>query len=62
VKRLICACCGRYAGTWRQHWNQDAGYGVCAPCVKWMQGRGETDVRIVDVYGKEGINWGSTES
>lgn len=57
-RRLTCCCCGRYAGTWRQHWNRDTGYGVCVPCVKTMRERGATEAEILDLYGTENMNWG----
>ncbi|HEY5957923.1 MAG TPA: hypothetical protein VIV60_15275 [Polyangiaceae bacterium] len=58
-KRLMeCCCCGGEAGRWHQHWNRDTGYGVCARCVEWMKGRGTSDAEILDLYGKEGVNWG----
>lgn len=56
--RKECCCCGGDAGRWEQHWNQDTGYGVCPSCVDWMKGRGTPDAEILDLYGKEGVNWG----
>jgi len=53
-----CCCCGGDAGVWEQHWNRDTGYGICAPCVDWMKGRGTSEAEILDLYGKEGENWG----
>ncbi len=61
---LGCACCGGYAGRWRQHWNQDTGFGICADCVAWLRkpkSEGgpprENEDYIRDCYGIEGINF-----
>jgi hypothetical protein len=64
-RRMKCSVCGDNAGRWEQHWNRDNGYGVCVDCVKWVRSKlvGETaEVEIADLYGTEGVNWGSTES
>lgn len=58
-RQMRCACCGRDAGRWQQHWNRDTGYGVCAPCVTWMRSRGVSEAEIADDYGQEGVNWGA---
>lgn len=57
-RSLECCCCGGGAGKWKQHFNRDTGYGVCASCVKWMKERGTSDAEIAENYGKEGVNWG----
>ena len=62
---LRCACCGGFAGYFEQHWNQDLGWGLCAPCARWIAGRlvirermtpteAEADMRRT--YGEPGIN------
>jgi len=58
IRNLTCCCCGNPAGKWQQHWNRDTGYGICAACVDWQRSRGVTDAEILDLYGKEFINWG----
>ena len=58
IRRLTCCVCGGEAGHWQQHWNRDNGYGVCAKCVDWVKARGETDASVLDLYGREGVNWG----
>jgi hypothetical protein len=30
--KLICACCGGYAPSRKQWWNQDTGYSICPEC------------------------------
>lgn len=57
--RLTCCCCGESAGKWKQHWNRDTGYGICAKCVTWARSRGETEDEITSLYGTEGKNWGA---
>lgn len=56
VADLICGCCGaRTRG--RQHWNIDAGYGLCPKCAAWFK---ESPKRLEELacYGTEGINFG----
>lgn len=38
-RNLICNCCDLGAGRWRQWWNRDRGYGICARCAKkqWVE-------------------------
>lgn len=57
-RHLSCCVCAGEAGTWEQHWNRDTGFGVCADCVAWLRGKGETEAEIADLYGVEGVNWG----
>ncbi len=61
-RHLACCVCGDYAGRWHQHYNQDTGHGICAPCVTWLRGRGDRDEQIRDYYGAEGVNWGPVTS
>lgn len=58
-RNMTCCVCGSDAGKWQQHWNRDTGFGVCARCIEWVRGRGETETEIADLYGKEGVNWGA---
>lgn len=61
-KHLKCACCGEDAGRYEQHWNQDTGYGLCADCVIWIQGRGMyTPEEFKQTYGVEGVNYAAKE-
>lgn len=59
IRNMNCCVCGNDAGRWKQHWNRDTGYGVCVACIKWLRGRNESETEIADLYGKEGVNWGS---
>jgi hypothetical protein len=56
-RHLSCCVCGEDAGYYEQHWNRDTGFGVCAACVTWLRGRGETEAEIHDLYGVEGVNF-----
>lgn len=59
--RMQCACCGSDAGRWKQWFNQDSGYGVCARCVDWIMDRerrtpmGPAEFRRT--YGVPGVNY-----
>ncbi len=55
--RLECCCCGNGAGNFKQHWNRDTGYGICADCIAWLRARGTTEEEIKDLYGVEGENF-----
>ena len=56
---LKCACCGTYAGKFKQHPNQDAGYGVCQSCVDWLTTeKGYSMEEVERLYGKKDVNWG----
>lgn len=64
VRHLTCCCCGAYAGRWRQHWNRDRGFGVCAKCVEHQRSHPRCpadQAEIEESYGKEGINWGAAD-
>jgi hypothetical protein len=55
---LECCVCGGGAGNFRQHWNRDHGYGICRSCVDWLiEQRKATPEEILDLYGKEGVNY-----
>lgn len=57
-KRKTCACCGGDAGRFVQWPNQDAGYGLCRPCVEWIQRRGtHTPEEFERTYGREGVHY-----
>ena len=53
---LTCCCCGSDAGRWKQHWNRDTGYGICASCVAEEMTRCTTE-QIESYYGNAGINF-----
>ena len=59
TRNLECNCCGSCAGRWQQWWNRDTGYGMCFRCIQWVKSRGMPDDEIVDLYGREGVNWGN---
>lgn len=59
-RHLTCACCGDYAGLWQQHFNRDAGFGICRACVDRMIAHGTTPAQIVTYYGIEGENYPPT--
>jgi hypothetical protein len=59
TRHMTCCCCGKSAGKWQQHWNRDTGFGICKRCVDWQQSRGTTDAEVLDLYGRENINWGA---
>lgn len=55
IKNLICATCGCSAPAYKQWWNRDTGYGVCARCyIESVQRHGE-EVSI-DYFGRPGIH------
>lgn len=57
TRSLTCCVCGEPAGRYEQHWNRDTGYGICAACVAWLRGRGESEEEIKSSYGIEGTNF-----
>lgn len=36
TRHMECSVCGEYAGKFRQWWNRDTGYGLCARCRDWL--------------------------
>ncbi len=57
VRRTTCCVCGDDAGKFKQHWNRDTGFGICAPCIVFVRERGATEAEIADLYGTAGINY-----
>ena len=53
--KVCCVCGGATKGV--QHWNRDTGYGICPKCIAWLRSRKTTESEILDLYGKEGINF-----
>lgn len=59
--RMTCCVCGEDAGRWHQHWNRDTGFGICMKCIGWVRSRSVTEAEIADLYGEEGVNFGSKQ-
>lgn len=53
---LQCCVCGEDAGTFEQHWNRDAGYGICGACAKLQAARLSAE-EMKFLYGIAGINY-----
>ncbi len=63
TRTLVCCVCGQPTRG-RQHWNRDAGYGVCAEHGQQTADR-EGEAVALSYYGERGIHWdveGSTFS
>lgn len=58
TRHMTCCVCGDDAGTWKQHWNRDTGFGICVKCVTWLRDRKTPETEIANLYGKQGLNWG----
>ena len=57
-QHMNCAVCGAYAGLFQQWHNRDNGYGVCAPCVKWLTNDCKVSAEeIKQDYGIAGVNY-----
>ncbi len=61
MRTMTCCVCGEHAGRWHQHWNRDTGYGICVKCIAWLRDRQTSEAELLDLYGKENINWGDPE-
>lgn len=59
VRRLTCCCCGEDAGSFEQHPNRDDGFGICASCIARFRRDGMSEAEILDLYGREGVNFAS---
>ncbi len=58
VRRLLCNCCGGVAGQYRQHSNQDDGWGICRSCLdRHYIGKGYDAETIASYFGTEGVNY-----
>lgn len=55
-RRLTCNCCGRPAGTFRQWWNRDNGFGQCGACTDNGLANGESLEHIKDMAGEPGTH------
>jgi hypothetical protein len=59
---MTCAVCNEYAGQFQQHWNRDAGYGVCSRCVTELAIDVGVDAdTIKELYGTHGVNFSFAE-
>ncbi|NTU85793.1 MAG: hypothetical protein HGA45_41765 [Chloroflexales bacterium] len=57
-RQLLCACCGGWAGRWKQHPNQDIGHGICPRCIQRIRDKGTySEEEITRIYGIEGVNF-----
>ncbi len=54
---MDCTCCGGGVGWYKQHWNQDNGYSVCADCIVIVFRPRHTEEEIKQLYGIEGVNY-----
>lgn len=57
LRDLSCSVCGSGAGRFRQHWNRDTGWGLCAKCRDWLHERGTSPEEMADLYGIAGVNY-----
>jgi len=57
LRRLTCSVCGSDAGRFQQWSNRDTGYGICAPCVDWLKGRGTSAEELQRNYGTAGVHY-----
>ena len=57
IRRLKCSVCGSDAGRYRQHFNRDTGWGLCAECRDWLASRGTTPEEMADLYGMAGTHY-----
>ena len=62
TRNLICACCGGNAPAYKQWFNQDTGYGVCARCFNEFIVPKEGPEEAIRCYGKPGIHHSLTKT
>ena len=55
VITLECCCCGQPAPAFKQWWNRDTGYGICATCYRWITAK-EGCVEALQRYGHPGVH------
>lgn len=55
IKNLECATCGGFAPAFKQWWNRDTGYGVCARCYSESVQKYGEEVSI-DYFGQSGVH------
>jgi hypothetical protein len=67
LRNLTCTDCGSFAGFFTQHGNQDAGHGICRPCIGYVQAHRRsnnqafTGTQLIDLYGVEGTHYATKE-
>ena len=55
VITLECCCCGQPAPAFKQWWNRDTGYGICATCFRRITTK-EGCVEALHRYGHPGVH------
>ena len=55
VITLECCCCGQPAPAFKQWWNRDTGYGICATCYRRITAK-EGCVEALHRYGHSGVH------
>jgi hypothetical protein len=55
VITLECCCCGQPAPAFKQWWNRDTGYGICATCYRRITAK-EGCVEALQRYGHPGVH------
>jgi len=55
VITLECCCCGQPAPAFKQWWNRDTGYGICATCYRRITAK-EGCVEALKRYGHPGVH------
>ena len=55
VLHLECCCCGQPAPAFKQWWNRDTGYGICATCYRRITAK-EGCVEALQRYGHPGVH------
>lgn len=56
-----CSCCDGEAGAFDQHWNRDAGFGLCERCIDFVA-RGQTPADFERTYGLPGKHYARAPS
>jgi len=55
VLPLECCCCGQPAPAFKQWWNRDIGYGICATCYRRITAK-EGCAEALQRYGHPGVH------
>ena len=55
VITLECCCCGQPAPAFKQWWNRDTGYGICATCYRRITAK-QGCVEALQRYGHPGVH------
>lgn len=63
---LKCSVCGMPAGNYKQHFNQDKGYGICGKCADTVQAEDSVYSKwpheFYKAFGYPGVNFQLVES